>query len=645
MKSTSKMLKGFLGGGLILLAVFALVSHAIAQANKVISKFIELTKTSPSIGEAHAVKVWSGLSLILFLLAATFAGRVAAQSPGTWSTVAPMPTARWLLATATGQDGRIYAIGGYNGGPLNTVEAYSPTTNTWTTVAPMPTARYRLAAARGPDGRIYAIGGIGGAVLNTVEVYTPSTNSWATMAPMPTARHSMAAAAGPDGLIYAMGGGNAGVLGTVEAYSPITNSWTTVAPFPNAGYCCVGHAAATGPDGRIYSMGGEGANVPVSGQLWGYTKTTNTWELMADMPIARSHLAATTGVDGRIYAVGGDGGAYNRVAKADAQVYSAVTNTWSIVAPMPTARSGLGAAAGPDGRIYAIGGYNGAILNTVEALTVAVPPVALCKNVTVNTTPGLCTAPASVNNGSSDPNGGALTLAQSPAGPYPKGTTNVTLTVTDNGGLSASCTGTVTVVDKQPPTLTCPAPKVVECTGPSGTTASFTPAFSDNCPGAITGGCTPASGSTFPLGLTPISCSATDASANSSSCASSVRVVDTTPPVISSVSASPNVLWPPNHKMVPVTASVSVTDVCDPAVGSKCQIISVSSNEPVNGPGSGNTAPDWVITGRLTVHLRAERSGTGSGRIYTITVRCTDASGNGSTKTVTVAVPHDLAKK
>jgi hypothetical protein len=85
-----------------------------------------------------------------------------------------MPTARYLLAAATGCDGRIYAIGGYNGSIiLNTVEAYDPATNAWTTVAPMPTARWLLAAATGSDGRIYAIGGYNGSILNTVEAYRP----------------------------------------------------------------------------------------------------------------------------------------------------------------------------------------------------------------------------------------------------------------------------------------------------------------------------------------------------------------------------------------------------------------------------------------------------------------------------------------
>jgi hypothetical protein len=118
-----------------------------------------------------------------------------------------------------------------------------------------------------------------------------------------------------------------------------------------------------------------------------------------------------------------------------------------------------------------------------------------------------------------------------------------------------------------------------------------------------------------------------------------ITVKDTTPPVITQITTKPNVLWPPQHKMVPVTLTVTGTDNC--AGAPVCKIISVSSNEPINGIGDGDTAPDWQITGNLTLNLRAERSGTGKGRLYTITVKCSDASTNIRTKTVGVSVPHN----
>ena len=114
---------------------------------------------------------------------------------------------------------------------------------------------------------------------------------------------------------------------------------------------------------------------------------------------------------------------------------------------------------------------------------------------------------------------------------------------------------------------------------------------------------------------------------------------DVAPPTIGSMSASPNTLWPPNHKFVPVTVATSVADNCDS--GPRCAITSVTSNEPVNGLGDGDTAPDWEVTGASTLLLRAERSGTGTGRVYTIGSTCTDAAGNATVGYTTVSVPHD----
>ena len=123
-----------------------------------------------------------------------------------------------------------------------------------------------------------------------------------------------------------------------------------------------------------------------------------------------------------------------------------------------------------------------------------------------------------------------------------------------------------------------------------------------------------------------------DGSGNSGSCISTVTVKDTTPPVIGSIMANPAAIWPPNHKMVPVSVTVAATDVCDPAP--VCRIAGVTSNEAI-------TAADWSITGPLSVNLAASRQGSGSGRVYMIALRCTDASGNAATSSVNVTVPHD----
>jgi hypothetical protein len=115
----------------------------------------------------------------------------------------------------------------------------------------------------------------------------------------------------------------------------------------------------------------------------------------------------------------------------------------------------------------------------------------------------------------------------------------------------------------------------------------------------------------------------------------SAELYTPTGPTITDLNAKPNILWPPNKKMVPVSVSVNTTDGCGAV---SCQIVNVTSNEPVI-PGV-----DWIIAGPLTINLRADRLGKGNGRIYTITVQCTDGAGNNTQKDVLVKVPHDQGK-
>jgi len=106
---------------------------------------------------------------------------------------------------------------------------------------------------------------------------------------------------------------------------------------------------------------------------------------------------------------------------------------------------------------------------------------------------------------------------------------------------------------------------------------------------------------------------------------------------VTNVSATPNSLWPPNHQMIPITVNYGSTDNC----GAVNCVLSVTSNEPINGQDDGDNAPDWVIVDAHHVLLRSERSGKGNGRVYTITIDCSDPSGNHTVKTVTVTVPKN----
>jgi hypothetical protein len=300
------------------------------------------------------------------------------------------------------------------------------------------------------------------------------------------------------------------------------------------------------------------------------------------------------------------------------------------------------------GRVDLIESATGDVKLSVDISKYAtvVAPIAVCKNIEVALDEdGQATISAGdIDGGSYAPDGGsvALSIDKSHFTCADLGQNSVILTATDDEGAPGACTAIVTVKDTIPPVLSgVPADATVQCDSvPSPASVTAT----DNCDTNVVpsfyqkrvdGSCT----SNYTLSRT---WTAADHLGNKSSATQIIQVVDTTAPVIQSIAAAPNVLWTANHKMVHVAVTAKATDNCSRPV---CKIASVTSNEPVNGLGDGDTAPDWSITGDLTVDLRAERSGTGSGRIYTIAVTCTDACGNSSVGNTTVTVPHDQNKK
>jgi hypothetical protein len=205
---------------------------------------------------------------------------------------------------------------------------------------------------------------------------------------------------------------------------------------------------------------------------------------------------------------------------------------------------------------------------------------------------------------------------------FPLGETSVTCS---NG------TFNVKVVDTTGPVLSLPADIVTQ-----NPNVTYTASAMDLVDGAVAITCVPPSGSAFSVGTTTVNCSASDSRGNDTTDSFSVTVeqsnTDTEAPVITSLSASPDALTPPNGKLVTVTITAAVTDNVDasPYVG----VFDVSSNETITGD-------DWNVISPLSVELRAARDPQGSGRVYTVWVEAIDDAGNRSISSVTVTVAHD----
>jgi len=143
----------------------------------------------------------------------------------------------------------------------------------------------------------------------------------------------------------------------------------------------------------------------------------------------------------------------------------------------------------------------------------------------------------------------------------------------------------------------------------------------------------------LPLGEHSVTLAVSDTHGATATDSSVIRVQDTTTPSIH-LSLQDVPLWSPDHKMV-LAARIVASDACDP---SPTLQVSTTSDEPSDGTGDGSTEPDWQLErnedGTFGLWLRAERSGTGDGRTYVVTVMARDASTNTATATAQAFVNH-----
>lgn len=264
------------------------------------------------------------------------------------------------------------------------------------------------------------------------------------------------------------------------------------------------------------------------------------------------------------------------------------------------------------------------------------PPIAVCQSVTVECTAQTCMVPASIDAGSYDPDGDAIALAQTPAGPYEVGTTRVTLTV-KGPVASAACVATVTVIDAHPPVFSSALTSVVKPNDPARCTAEvalMAPEVRDNAGVASLTNDAPA---VFPVGTTTVTWRATDTSGNLAMAMQRVTVVDKEAPRIAGFRADRTELWPPDHKLVPVKLAYTLVDNCAATEQIKTKL-RVESSEDAREHGK-KAEIQWHVVSPFLVRLLAAHLGHAHGRIYRLTLWAEDPAGNVDRATIRVRVP------
>jgi N-acetylneuraminic acid mutarotase len=242
-----------------------------------------------------------------------------------WSEGPRLPAPRHHPMLVAGDDGRVFALGGYGrsaeGDWTAMTEVWALDGDSWTPARPMPErlcetvgvgvgGRLHLVTGRSPAGAANA-GWNDQADVATHLVYDPAGERWETARPCPMARNS-AAGAVLDGAIWVAGGRTVagGGTGRLDRYDPIADRWDTLAPIPRslaADNQVGGGLAMAAAGGRLVAFGGEWfvrGGGGVFAETWLYDPAADRWEAGPPMRTPRHGLAAAA-VDGVVYALAG----------------------------------------------------------------------------------------------------------------------------------------------------------------------------------------------------------------------------------------------------------------------------------------------------------------------------------------------------
>lgn len=439
--------------------------------------------------------------------------------------VATVPVGRAPVAVAITPNRAFLYVANASDNKVSVVD-----TATNTVVAAVPVGTIPFGMAMTPDGAFVYVANLRG---NNISVIDTTVNI--VVATVPVGSFPTSVAVTPDGaLAYVTNQGSS----NVSVIDTATNTVVATVPVGN-----VPQPVAVSPDGTLIYVG-DIITPPSTGGISVISRATNT---------VIATVATSNQPDGIAFSPSGNLAYVANFVGSSVSVIDTATTTVVATISSAQARTPVGVALTPGGAFAYVTNFNSNNVSVIDTATNTIvtlipglvgpegiaitpnrAPTALCHDVTVAAGP-TCTAAASVDNGSFDPDGDTLSLGQSPAGPYSLGAASVLLTATDSFGSSGQCTARVTVVDNTRPTITCAPNITVKGNIPNSPFANVdpgTPTVTDNCSGVTVAG-TRGDGqplnAPYPLGTTTITQTATDAGGNQSSCQQTITVVANTP--------------------------------------------------------------------------------------------------------------------
>ena len=452
----------------------------------------------------------------------------------------------------------------------------------WSRTPDMAAARQMFPAVTLPSGKILLASG------GSAELYDPASETFSnTGAPTVDRNFGSSATLLRNGkVLFAGGGGFSTALGSAELYDPATGTFT---PTGDMSTRRAFHTATLLADGRVLVTGGSLNGFPESATTSAeiYDPATGTFTPTGSMATARQDHTATLLGDGRVLIAAGYTGDF-RVGQTTAELYDPATGTFTATPTnLTTGRGQHTATALADGRVLIAGGFTqfpgpGVVsAELYDPSTGTFTPTGamhdprgwhtatLLNNGTVLVAGGFTAFPSTGETLASaetyDPSTATFTVTTSMHAPRGRYAAARLLNgdVLVAGGMSAQfgdATNTaevfsLAVIDTRPPTITTPGDLTVTAPSPDGdATVTYTVTATDNVDDNPQLTCQPPSGSTFPLGVTTVRCTATDSAGNTSAASFTITVL---PPV--DVSLTLDRAGGVNKKTGVATVSGSVT--------------------------------------------------------------------------------------